>query len=744
LVREVVGVSQEVNTARAEFFRTIFHAHKGYLCLAAKRDGVSGFDDQSFFLYPDELDKVLEWINRWYYGRNIYFCTQLLKAKQRVKENCVICPIVWSDLDDAVPDKLVIKPNVVVESSPNRYQGIWLLNDLAVPEEAEDASHRIAYYHAGEGADKNGWMLTKLLRVPLTYNMKYEAQPVVHWHINGGEPYPISKFREIPLVPGFEYLEEDLPASVATLQPEKVIEANRARFTNETHFLIDHEPAGTWSETLWKLECQLLESGLTKEETFVVARASAPNKYKRDGRGDMALWREICKAAAIIDSRQPITGDIEPIKDIKVLRPGEAQRIDKGNFVDRFIAWGTGRTDASPNYFRAGALMNLSAVLSGRVRLATDVGGIKLNLWFMLMGATTLDRKTTAMDMAIYDVLREVDEDVVLATEASPEGLLTALETRPGRPGIFMVDEFSGLLSTMTSQTYMTGMMEALTRAYDGKYYKKQLTKRTVILTDPIFLFFAGGIRERILDNLTRESVTSGFVPRFIFVESERDPTRDYRPLGPMTSRHDETREQLIAELQRIKDMYDRPRFMTIKDPQGNPHQIEDKDPWPARLTQDAWKRYNDFEFEMVQSGLQSAHPDMYSAIMGRLSVSTLKVATLLAAARQDPFDHNGVMVEEHDVTTAIFYSKKWREFVIDVVADIGDNVSERKIVSVMQAITRGGSEGVLRSTLMRTYKLKARIDDVVIQTLKERGQIGELRNGASYRYYDIRLRRPK
>src|SRR5688500_8562350 len=105
----------------------------------------------------------------------------------------------------------------------------------------------------------------------------------------------------------------------------------------------------------------------------------------------------------------------------------------------------------------------------------------------MILADTTLTRKTTAMDMAM-SLLREVDDDVILATDGTVEGLMQAISTRPGRPGIFWKDEFSGLLEAMRKKDYMASMAETLTNLYDHKYQKRQLRKEVIELREPVLL----------------------------------------------------------------------------------------------------------------------------------------------------------------------------------------------------------------------------------------------------------------
>jgi hypothetical protein len=174
--------------------------------------------------------------------------------------------------------------------------------------------------------------------------------------------------------------------------------------------------------------------------------------------------------------------------------------------VEEYIDWAKDLGDAAWQYHQAGAFVILSSLLAGSVRLPTSYGTVVPNLWFMILADTTLTRKTTAMDVAM-DVIQEIDSDAVLATDGSIEGLFTSLSMRPGRPSVFLRDEFSGLLESMSRKDYYAGMAETLTKLYDGKFQKRVLRKETIEVRDPVLIVFAGGIRERVLGLLTHEHV---------------------------------------------------------------------------------------------------------------------------------------------------------------------------------------------------------------------------------------------
>src|ERR1035437_8263517 len=134
------------------------------------------------------------------------------------------------------------------------------------------------------------------------------------------------------------------------------------------------------------------------------------------------------------------------------------------------------------------------------------------------------------MDLAM-DLLAEVDDSIIMATDGSLEGLLTGLAARPGQPSIFLRDEFSGLLEAMVKKDYMAGMAELLTKLYDGTMQRRMLRKEVIEVKDPRLIFYAGGIKNKITSLLTYEQVSSGFMPRFIFITAESDLNK-IKPVG--------------------------------------------------------------------------------------------------------------------------------------------------------------------------------------------------------------------
>lgn len=712
------------------FFRTAFGPKaRGFLCIAllATQHGQKKLTER-FFEYPRQIDSIVDAVQQGMLDSNVYYCPMLFSERKRRKETVAECPTAWADLDTCGPEKMKVTPTITVESSPGRFQALWRFEEPQVPHVAEDVSRRIAYYHASDGADRSGWDLTQLLRVPGTPNYKYSGTPTVVVTNIHRASYALNDFETYPEVRHAQFLKQPVPAG-DQLPKESALELF-VKYRNSVmpmaYQLFNSEPEGSWSEPLWKMEMMCFEGGMTKEEVFVVAQEAACNKYKRDGRDPSYLWVDVCRAA--LKYQENVNAVFYQGASINPLMDAAEQQIanSREGFVERYIEWASSLGDAATQYHQAGAFTILSALLSGRVALPTSYGNIVPNLWFMILGDTTLTRKSTAMDIAI-DLLMEVDQDSVLATDGSIEGLMQQLEARPKRPSIFLRDEFSGLLEMITKKDYYAGMAEVLTKLYDGKMQKRVLRKETVTVRDPILLILAGGIRNRVQALLTHEHVSSGFIPRFIFVTAESDTSR-IKPLGPPTGMVLGNRGALIDEMQRLIDHYGQQRTVHIKAlGQTKPTDLS----YEAHLTQDAWLRYNKLEADMLQCGLESEKPDLMTPLFDRLAKSTLKAAVLLAAARQ--YDQQ-VKVEVFDILHAIKFCEQWRAYAIEVVNGIGKTVFERDLEKILRAIHK--RPGIGRAQLMQSYHLTARQADQMFDTLIQRGQIAMTRTESGRQVY--------
>jgi hypothetical protein len=734
-------LSRASDEAREAFLHAAFGTSRGYVALAFLTPDKSNFFEE-YFMYPGEVPELLMAVKQRFASHNVYICPQLFASKRRKKEEVVSTPTAWADLDTCHPDKMLRKPSLIIESSANRWQALWTLDSVEA-DDAERISKRIAYYHAPDGADRSGWDLTQLLRMPLTYNFKYNAvqgeQQIVYlrefhrssYRLKDFECYPAQAESDVDIIPMPEAA--DLPETA-----EELLQAKSRMMNPRIWQLYNTEPDDDWSKPLWELHMMLFEAGFNREESYVIAREAKCNKYVRDQRSLRLLWKEVLRAHARGEATAGLLEVPQGPERTTLLTEEEQDQVRRQpeSFVERYITWARGLGDAAHQYHQAGAFIILSTLLSGNVRLPTSFGTFIPNLWFMILADTTLTRKTTAMDIAM-DLIADLDSDAILATDGSIEGLMTSLSLRPGRPSIFLRDEFSGLLDSMTKKDYYAGMAEVFTKLYDGKMQKRVLRKEILEVRDPRLILFAGGIKNKVTGLLTFEQVSSGFMPRFIFITAESDVTK-LKPLGPPTDGTLNNRQLILDEMEDLQAHYQVMTTTTLKNVPGS--KIEIPQMWDAQMTDAAWLRYNELEVRMLEAGTASEfRADVLTPTYDRLSKSILKAAVLLAASRSRA---EQIVVELDDVLRAIHYGEQWKIHADDVMANIGKTTYERQIVNIHRMIWR--KPGCSRSTVMQHYHLNAKVTTEVFQTMEQRGLMVIRRTGKTEQLYPTQVAPPE
>jgi ribosomal protein S25 len=694
--------------------------------------------EEHFFQWPEELPRMLTHLEVNYKQGNTYFCPQLMLTKDRppgaksprVKENIAPCTVAWADLDTCSPELMLVEPSVVVLSSDNRYQALWVFEQPIDPADAEQISKNIAYHHVSDGADGGGWDLTQMLRVPHTYNMKRDIPFRVKTLKITKVKHTIEDFNVYKESRISSRDHDPMPQVLPTETPLDILQKYRRSLNPVAFSIFDVTPQitevdGGWSKVLWQLIMLLFEAGLSREEVFVVASDAACNKYKRDGKHPKLLWEEVCRAYQATVEKLNILVP-ETVKQAPLITQEELDSISHYHtFIDRYVSWASRLGDAATQYHHAGAFMILSSLLAGTIRLPTSFGVIMPNMWFMLLADTTLTRKSTAMDIAM-DIVDQVDDTVLLATDGSLEGLMQSLEIRPGKPSMFLRDEFSGLIESMTRKDYMAGMAEALTKLYDGKTMKRVLKRETVTVREPCLLIFGGGIKTRVQSLLTLEHVASGFVPRFIFITAESDVSR-LQPLGPPTPDNLAERDEIVEELMELRDRYVFDQEIVVK---GKAIGVSESRIM-ASLTEEAWARYNILEATMLYAGVNSDQPDIMTPVYDRLAKSILKASVLIAASNQK--ERGEVIVTLNDLLTGLKYGSEWLKYSTEIVNGIGRTANEQLLQRIMQSIRR--HKGVSRSQLMQWYHLEARQAEIIFNTLEQRGMIIATRMGRTWVY---------
>lgn len=269
------------------------------------------------FAWPKERDAILSHLTA-HTGDDLYFTPAVFNGKRRIEQYLAPEHALWADLDEADPRQGDMvdryKPTIAWESSPGRFQGVWLVDRPKMGASwGGKENHRLTMHL---GADKSGWDSTQLLRVPGRRNHKPShgdngAPGKLLW--DNGPRYQWHQFDELPEVASADNLElfdEDLLNTIDRhevwakykLKVSKHVREYMAMRTTEGH---------DRSAVAWQIARELADAGCSMAEVVAVIRPSLWNKYA--GRSD-ELKRLKIEAAKAVDERAEVLEEEDEVE----------------------------------------------------------------------------------------------------------------------------------------------------------------------------------------------------------------------------------------------------------------------------------------------------------------------------------------------------------------------------------------------------------------------------------------------
>jgi hypothetical protein len=157
--------------------------------------------------YFDELSKSNE-VGSIYVATNTFPASLIGQKAGRTQENVVAVRALQADADnngaataDAIQHSaLVPPPSIIVESSPNKRQAIWLVDDIL----KEDAKPLMQAIASTFGTDSAVAEVARVMRVPGFVNRKYDAAPVARTLSQTNTRYRREDFKVYAEVTKFE------------------------------------------------------------------------------------------------------------------------------------------------------------------------------------------------------------------------------------------------------------------------------------------------------------------------------------------------------------------------------------------------------------------------------------------------------------------------------------------------------------------------------------------------------------
>lgn len=705
---------------QSEFFDLLYGGVEGEVRISLK-----GISEGRWFTWPHQRDDLLAYVEA-HSDTDVYCTTTTYTERTRKADKADAGSVVYADADTCDPKNFHVEPSIIVRSSPGHWQAYWLLSEPQPASVLARMSKRIAYTHADQGCDKTGWMVTKVLRVPGTMHTKTDT----HHEVTAACTGIIYDLAEIEAVYDTEVTSTDTFVSDLPKDLPDLFEL-QGRLPMDLWNLYSERPEQgvELSGRLWKLELELFRAGWTAEEVFVLVRSSGSNKYSPERFGETTasgsvrahradpdgdLWREVQQAREAA-KQAPVEVETETLpyeeQEISFLTPEERDFVaTQTHFVDRFVRWVRTRTDGADEYSRLLGFMLLSCVFGDRFYIPTTFGNTKLNLWGLMLGETTITRKSTIKGLflnVLHHYEREAGTSIDVGSDFSAEGLNKVLGARDGQASLVWRDEVQGFFKEMFTKNYMAGTVESLTDLYEGRVKVsmratkgQSQTNRASVLFNMLLL----GIEAETAEVLTNKNFQSGFLTRFIWTIA---PTPEITRERIALKQRDETdfkgEDPQVGEFVR--------EFIAINRRMGS------STPRPIYMEDATLDRLNDWLMDTTDLASKSRNPKNMKPTVQRLAINIWKCAALLAV--HDRSDKIGM---KH-LLPVLAQAEEWYGALNIMSNAIAASEFERQVNEVEAFLMEGGGTRK-KSAVYRKFGARPMIVNEWLEALVQQGRI--------------------
>lgn len=751
-----------------EFLKTVFGENDGFLFIVTKDDR-GELSNQKTFRYPEQLKSLTTYVSM-REDEDLYFSPMLYNVPRRSRHTVKSMPVVYADTDSFNPIGYYIQPSInVVTGAPNgmpHRHSYWILDDTYNPDDVEAMAKAIAQAHAYKddagnqaGVDPGGWDKSQLLRLPGSVNTKAtdtridpdkfaefqargytENYPVYAEETSSGNIYSLADLAEaydpsnrpqVVLKDGTE-MPTELPDKLEVLRK---ITAN-PRLSQQ----LMREPRGRedWSDLMYALVSELLRSGFSPEEILVAAWDAPYNKYKRDKRPREHLWQYDIIAATNDKENKPrpkterVAADDTPAplppKEVgefsleieHVLVRKEERSLLTRTFVDDYVSWASAKTDAPVVFHKASAMAILSLIFGEWGVLDPQWGETRLGLFFVILGETTKERKTTSRNLmkSVIRLTQVAQFDYILTSNTTEESLNEKLAERPHQSSLYDRDEAQQLIVEVKGgKQYMKGFLESLNKLYDG-WNEGRLRKGVHTTDTPVnFVQYLMGIRSQLQENLELSDFASGWGPRNLFVvgKSEAKTRENSKPKQGSGTGVDKEKMALVRQLVEARNFW------------SNESDSSREAPTIIKFEEDAWERITDIQWDLKEHFADHPRYEILSACFERFEINIMKVAALLAMSDK----RNRANLT--DVANACHIAIDWATNLILMVEGVAATATQRDLDALEQFIMDNDALVTWAKTLKWGTRNGKNRKDLweLVTVLKESGIIEVIEDGA-------------
>lgn len=288
-----------------DFLRTVVTSPEGNFCLASK---TASAWSESWFSWPNDQGRILDAAIEAAKHSNVYFSAHLFSEPRSQKQYALPSRTVQADLDNAEVATIPVAPTVLVQTSPGRHQGYWLLDKPQPPERLEQLARRVAY--GVQDCDRTGWTAGHKVRLPHTYNLKYPKPHLIEVTRIALRELNPDIFNIFP-----EYIDDlqtalaevdwiNSPAIELDTDPIELLASLKGQINSKAYSQFD-KVARDRSAALWLLMCEAFKASCTRDQVYWLAVNSANNKFdERRYNGIRDLRKDVLRAEAYVATKQ--------------------------------------------------------------------------------------------------------------------------------------------------------------------------------------------------------------------------------------------------------------------------------------------------------------------------------------------------------------------------------------------------------------------------------------------------------
>jgi len=389
------------------------------------------------------------------------------------------------------------------------------------------------------------------------------------------------------------------------------------------------------------------------------------------------------------------------------------------DLIDEYVDYASSACDAPKIFHKAISYFVASSLIGRFASVVTTYQpkGIKPNIWVILIGPSRIVRKTTALNLG-EDIIRDVDDGILIPASFSPEGLYEILSNmKKGDVGAWVKDEMGGFFRDLQRKRYMSGTREILSMIYMGRGEERKLRSHQFRIPWGIYVTSAGTVPTPASYYFSEEDFSSGFLNRYILAYAlNRDHRISILHNDPQVQ---EKREDIVSKYSELVNqcMANAPIVFSFS----------------SKVIEALEKYDSDVEAEIMR--LEKENPSsLWKSYISESPNQLLKLTVLRRLSRGNI--SNLVIAEEQDFIKAYNDLQEFLKCAREIVHEVQVSArpkevetEERRLLRVYEIIRNAKNNGIKWTQLLnKTYLLKRDLLNIV-ETLMEQERIIAVRS---------------